>query len=283
MNVPTFQLKKISQTISQSISHMVAQLRRRSAAQAGARLGPQGESKLASKLVPHPESSLMSQAVLQRLPLRLKWEWYRIAGVMGLPGLGVGVLLIVAVSADIAFVRPAISGLQNQLTQNATLQAARTKELRNTTNGAPATLAMASVAQQDLLDLAKKYQLDTREVKYQQMQRGKDAKSEGRVLITLPTVGSYPQFRQMMDELANMPGVEAESFSLTRKNPSEKMLSIEMRLSMPKDAGQHNAAVRDPAKGAAQPPAQPVRANVNQAGAVDMTAETMKAGKGMIK
>ena len=179
---------------------------------------------------------------LNRLPQRLKWEWYRVAGSLGVAGLGAGGVLVVAVIAHQVFLKPSINQQQQTLARIAAQQVAHTKKSHNSLNGASKTASLSAAGQQDVLDLAKKYALDTREVKYQQIQRGKKgAAQDSRILITLPTAGSYPLFRDLSEELAGMSGVWVETFSLTRKTPSEIMLEIEMKLSVTKPAS--NAVV----------------------------------------
>ncbi|QRX82575.1 hypothetical protein [Glaciimonas sp. PAMC28666] len=172
---------------------------------------------------------------LSKVSKRLQWEWYRIAGVCGLPGLTGLAVLIVALVAHTFFLDQSIIQLDAALKENASLQMARTKELKSGLLAASVPTSAFVYGKETILDLAHTFQLDTREVKYQQMQRGKGMQKESRILITLPTVGRYPQFRGLMEELAATPGGAVETFSLTRKNPSEEMLTIEMRLSVAGD------------------------------------------------
>lgn len=177
------------------------------------------------------------QEKLTKLTIRLKWEWYRLAGTLGVPGLSAGAVLIVAAVAHQAYVAPSINRIEQQLTRTASLQIALMEEIKDSRNRVSVPHSTLSAGQQDVLDLAKKMALDKRDVKYQQIQRGKkDAGQDGRILITLPTSGEYPQFREMMAELAVLPGVWVETFSLTRRTPSDVMLDIEMKLSVTKVA-----------------------------------------------
>ena len=172
---------------------------------------------------------------LNKLSKRLQWEWYRIAGVCGLPGLAGVAVLIVALVAHTVFLSQSINQLDVALTKNASLQMARTKELKSNLPVAAVPVVSLVSGKETILDLAHKFQLDTREVKYQQMQRGKGVQKESRILITLPTTGRYPQFRGLMEELSATSGGAVETFSLTRKKPSDEMLAIEMRLSVAGD------------------------------------------------
>ncbi|MGS0741045.1 hypothetical protein ACVBEF_04280 [Glaciimonas sp. GG7] len=177
------------------------------------------------------------QKKLTKLTIRLKWEWYRLAGTLGVPGLSAGAVLIVAAVAHQAYVAPSIHKIEQQLKRTASLQIALMEEIKDSRNRVSVPHSTLSAGQQDVLDLAKKMALDKRDVKYQQIQRGKkDAGQDGRILITLPTSGEYPQFREMMAELAVLPGVWVETFSLSRKTSSDVMLDIEMKLSVTKVA-----------------------------------------------
>ena len=174
---------------------------------------------------------------LNRLQQRLKWEWYRVAGGLGVPGLSACGMLVVVVIAHQIFLKPSINQQQRTLTRITAQQVANTKKIQSSRNAVSKAASLSSAGQQDVLDLAKKYALDTREVKYQQIQWGKKgAAQDSRILITLPTAGGYALFRDLSEELAGMPGVWVETFSLTRKTPSEVMLEIEMKLSVTKPA-----------------------------------------------
>ncbi|PUA18840.1 hypothetical protein [Glaciimonas sp. PCH181] len=191
----------------------------------------------------------MQKIDLNRFQQRLKWEWYRVAGGLGLPGISACGILVVALIAHQAFLKPTINQQQNTLTRITAQQVANTKKIHNSRNVVSKVGSLSSAGQQDVLDLAKKYALDTREVKYQQIQRGKKgAAQDSRILITLPTAGSYALFRDLSEELAGLPGVWVETFSLTRKTPSEVMLEIEMKLSVTKPASNDVVKNTDMAK-----------------------------------
>ena len=167
--------------------------------------------------------------------MRLKWECYRLAGMLGTVGLGACAILLAALVAHQAFVMPSIKQQERELTRIASQQIERTKEIQAYRDAAKASVALASVGTQHMLNLAGKYGLSTREAKYQQIQAGKNAQGDARILITLPGSSSYPQFRGAMMEMATLPGVRMEAFSLTRKTPGEEMLAIEMKLSVHRD------------------------------------------------
>lgn len=187
---------------------------------------------------------------LNKILMRFQWEWYRIAGAIGLPGLIACAVLIVWLVMHAAFLLPSISRVNDALTKNTSLQAAGAKEMKRNLLVTSQPTTTFSVREEDILELARRFKLDAREVKYQQMQRGKDIQREGRILINLPTVGSYPQFREMMEELSTMPGGKVETFSLTRKTQSEEMLAIEMRLSVAKDGALEATKAKEVAKSA---------------------------------
>lgn len=182
--------------------------------------------------------------------MRFQWEWYRIAGAIGLPGLIACALLVVWLVMHAAFLLPSISRVNDALTKNTALQAARAKEIKSNLLVTSQPTTNFLVREEDILELARKFKLDAPEVKYQQMQRGKDVQREGRILINLPTVGSYPQFREMMEELSTMPSGRVETFSLTRKMPSDEMLAIDMRLSVAKDVALEASKSKEVAKNA---------------------------------
>ena len=187
---------------------------------------------------------------MHKMMMRFQWEWYRIAGAIGLPGLIACAVFIVWLVMHAAFLLPSISRVNDALTKNTSLQAARAKELKSNLLVTSRPTTTFSVREEDILELARKFKLDAPEVKYQQIQRGKDIQREGRILINLPTVGRYPQFREMMAELSMMPSGRVETFSLARKTPSDVILAIEMRLSVAKDSAPQTGKAEEVAKSA---------------------------------
>jgi hypothetical protein len=183
-----------------------------------------------------------------RLEGRLRWMGYRYVGLLGAPGLIAAVLLLGALGVELALVRPKLAQQQDALERIAQQRLAHGRG-----SIGPAGTGAAAVLQRDadvplLLALIDKHGLPAHEVKYRQIAAGRPAPGANRggsagdtaaqppgarVAMALPTSGSYSQFHELIAGLSAFRGVRAESFTLRRNLPTERMLAIDLNLSMP--------------------------------------------------
>src|SRR5205809_75310 len=94
-----------------------------------------------------------------RLPLRLKWEWHRVAGALGVPGLSVCAVLLTAGATHYAILMPSINSQERELTRIASMRVVSTKEMERDRIALLKPVLQSSVGKQEILDLTRKYAL----------------------------------------------------------------------------------------------------------------------------
>lgn len=177
-----------------------------------------------------------------RIEARLRWSAYRGAGVLGAPGLIAAALLLAALGTELALVRPKLAQQRDSLARIAR------QRLAYGGIGQPSGKGKAAVAVQEDADLPRilalidRHGMAVHEVKYRQVAaaaapKGAKGASGPRIAMALPTSGSYAQFHELISGLAAFRGVRAESFTLKRNLPTERMLAIDLNLSLPAPRG----------------------------------------------
>lgn len=162
---------------------------------------------------------------------RLKWTAYRCQSELGLPGLAACAFLLVVILLHIGLVAPCVRRHDAQLRQLIAGQASGERELAR-------MLGDGHRKNDDIdhgagfWDILERHRLSPGEVKHRQLPGKKTPSDAARNLISLPSTGDYSTFRSALKELAGVPDVAVETFSLSRKSHADRLLAIDLTLSV---------------------------------------------------
>lgn len=162
---------------------------------------------------------------------RLKWTGYRCRAELGIAGLGAVAVLLVAAGTRIGIVEPSIHRNEVKLEQLVSGQIAYEFELAHMVRDSKKKPTMAE-GKGNVWQVLEKYRLSQGEVKHRQLPAKKNVPVQPRNLISLPSTGDYKNFRAALKDLDTLPDVKVETFSLSRKSYTDRLLAIDMTLSV---------------------------------------------------
>lgn len=173
-----------------------------------------------------------------RIEARLRWSAYRGAGMLGAPGLIAVALLLAAFGTELALVRPTLTQQRESLARIAQQRSAYGGIGQPSGKGAAAAAVQEDADLPRILALIDRHGIAVHEIKYRQiaaaaLQKGANGAHAPRIAMALPASGSYAQFHELIAGLAAFRGVRAESFTLRRNLPTERLLAIDLNLSLP--------------------------------------------------
>lgn len=160
---------------------------------------------------------------------RLQWFGYQCRSALGNAGLGVCAVLLAAAFVEAAIVAPAVRGNDARLAQLAAGLAAGKQTLARLQEGERAN-AEAVRHRGDLWDILERHHLSPGEVRHRQMPGKKNR--PGQHLVSFPSTGNYVGFKAALKELETLPDVGVDMFSLRRKSHTDRVLAIDMTLSV---------------------------------------------------